>query len=332
MIRIVTANRRDTETLDLAWQVEGGPGEVTIYAGPTPDSIDRGRPVSRSGNGRAVVPAPVNEPGRPCFSLVTADGATATVAERRVPIQGCFNFRDLGGYPTGNGRRVKWGLVFRSDAMGRLTDHDHETLAQLGVRTVCDFRAPSEVERSPDRLPVDGSVRHLHLPVVHGDLDATEALNRAARGDLTWLTPDFMARGYLNNIETFPHVWGTVFRQLARTDRRPLAFHCSAGKDRAGTCAALILLALGVPEETVKADHALSNELIGNVLPQLHQRLRRRGIDPEPLAPYFQAPREGIEALLDRLRQGYGSARDYLTGPCRVPEKDLDKLREELTE
>ena len=332
MIRHATAIRRDSETLDLAWQPREKAGAVTIYAGPTPERIDRSRPVARSFDGRVAVSAPLSEPGRPCFALVTADGASTIVAERRIPVQGCFNFRDLGGYETENGRRVKWGQFFRSDAMARLTDHDHETLARLGIRTVCDFRAPSEAERSPDRLPPDGSVRHLRLPVVHGDLDATEALNRAARGDLDWLTPDFMARGYLNNIDSFPQVWGAVFRELVLPDRRPLAFHCSAGKDRAGTCAALILLALGVPEETVAADHALSNDLIAEILPQLHQRLRRRGIDPEPLAPYFRAPKAGIRALLDRLRQGYGSVRHYLTGPCQLPEKDLDKIREELTE
>ena len=141
-----------------------------------------------------------------------------------------------------------------------------------------------------------------------------------------------MTRGYLNNIESFPQAWGAVLHRLADPATRPLVFHCSAGKDRAGTCAALVLLALGVPEETVVADHALSNVYIQDIMGEIHQRLREQGIDPEPLAPYFEAPKAGIEAMIGHLRQQYGSARAYLVHRCGVPEPTLARLREDLLE
>lgn len=332
MIRRPCANRLNDETLQLRWDSDAPGTTVAVYGGPTPTQADMTAPVVRTRNRHVAVRAPVAVPDRPCFTLVPETGPPVMVAERRVPLQGCFNFRDLGGYGTDSGRRLKWGTVFRSDAMARLTDHDHLTLKSMGLRLVIDLRALSEAQRSPDRLPADGSVDRVHLPVVYGDLDSTTALARAAAGDLTWLTPDFMTRGYVNNIESFPHVWGEVFQRLADDDGLPVAFHCSAGKDRAGTCAALILLALGVSEETVVADHALSNLYIQDILPQLYQRLRGRGIDPEPLAVYFQAPEAGIRALMDHVRTAYGSARDYLVDQCHVSEKTLDLLADALLE
>ena len=332
MISRARAERLDAETLQLRWDSHIPETAVAVYAGSTPLDMDMAAPIVRTSDCQATVRAPVADPARPCFALVPETGRHVIVAERRVPLQGCFNFRDLGGYGTETGRRVKWGVVFRSDAMARLTDHDHLALKSLGLRLVIDLRAPSEAQRSPDRLPADGSVNRIHLPVVHGDLDSTVALERAAAGDLTWLTPDFMTRGYLNNIESFPHVWGEAFDRLADRSGLPAAFHCSAGKDRAGTFAALVLLALGVPQETVVADHALSNVYIADILGQIHQRLRKRGIDPEPMAAYFQAPESGIRALVDHIRTTYGSARNYLVDCCQVPAGKLDRLAETLLE
>ena len=330
MICSASAHQTDADTVTVAWETDMPGVEVTLFSGPTPRDVDMTHPRERSCNGKAQVQTRPNQPGRPCFALVPEGGRPFFVALRKVPMDGCFNFRDIGGYATADGRRVKWGQIFRSDALGRLTDQDHAVLKSMKIQTVCDFRAPAETKRSPDRLPP--GIRHHHLPVIHGDLDAASAFERAAAGDLSWLTPDFMIRGYLNNIEAFPHIWQAVFRLLARGQNRPLVFHCSAGKDRAGTCAALVLSALGVGDDTVIADHGLSNTNIAAILPELHQRLRRRGIDPVPLAPYFQAPKEGIEALLAHLNNVYGSAREYLVKRCQVPEKALDQLKDEMLE
>ena len=75
------------------------------------------------------------------------------------------------------------------------------------------------------------------------------AVERIKKGDDSWLTEDFMLSGYIHNLDEFAHIWGEVIRRLIEPENRPLLFHCTGGKDRAGTCAALILLALGVPEK-----------------------------------------------------------------------------------
>jgi protein-tyrosine phosphatase len=250
--------------------------------------------------------------------------------ERRVPLEGAVNFRDLGGYETSDGRKVKWGQVFRSDSLARLSARDQTVLRGMGIRLVCDFRTPGEVKKAPDRLP-DGT-RYLHLPVVHGEFDSVTALERMGKGDISWLTDDFMVNGYIKNIEKFGGTWGRVLNRIIDPESRPLVFHCTGGKDRAGVCAALFLLALGVPEDTVIYDHGLSNVYIGELLGRIYEWIREVGIDPDEVAPYFTAPRECIVSSLDHIREVYVSVANYLWTKAGIDNKKLSLLKDQLLE
>jgi protein-tyrosine phosphatase len=266
------------------------------------------------------------------FEVLPVGGKGVITAERRIPLEGTVNFRDLGGYETTEGRRVKWGRIFRSDSLARLTPEDQEMLEKLGVKLVCDFRTPREVGKSPDLLPEETPVEYLHLPLMRGEFDPSAAFERMRRGDVSWMTSEFLINGYLENIEAFAGVWGTLFNRLADPRSLPLIFHCTGGKDRAGTCAALILLALGVPEETVIEDHGLSNVYIADILERIFDHVRSFGIDPEKVAPYFTAPRECIVALLDHIREKYGSTAGYLETRAGVARKTLSQIKELLLE
>jgi protein-tyrosine phosphatase len=245
-------------------------------------------------------------------------------------IDGVVNFRDLGGYETADGRRLKWGQVFRSGHLARLTEKGRNQIKHLGLKLICDFRTPGEVEAQPDWLPADGSIAYLQLPIVHGEFDPLAVMERMQKGDFSWLTEDFMVQRYLKKIDDFPDVWGAFFSRLSDFQSRPLVFHCTAGKDRAGAAAALLLLALGVPEETVVYDHGLSNIYIADALKMIYARIKEMGIDPEKAAPYFTAPREAIIALIDHLRTTYGSAADYLETRAGFGRKKLARLKQEL--
>lgn len=251
-------------------------------------------------------------------------------AERRVPLDGAVNFRDIGGYRTADGREVKWGKLFRSDGLSRLTKNDHQVMLHLNISRIIDFRTPSEVAQAPDNLPDGEMIAYVNLPVTHGKIDFVEAMSRLKQGDLDWLTPDFMADGYLRNIEEFAGVWGEVMNTMAHADDTALLFHCTGGKDRTGTCAALILLMLGVDEETVIMDHQLSNVYIADILPRVLKMIAAYGVDSDRLVPYLTAPREGITALLDHLRTRYGSAADYLSRRAGVSKKTQALLKEKL--
>jgi protein-tyrosine phosphatase len=273
------------------------------------------------------------DPDRRYYFRVVPDGEKGVViAERQVELEGAVNCRDLGGYETTEGRRIRWGQVFRSDSLARLTERDRVKVGNLGLRLVIDFRTPNEVKKSPDRLPESGSLSYLNLPITHGEFDFVGAVERIKKGDDTWLTPGFMVAGYIQNMDEFPGIWGEVIRRLAGPENRPLLFHCTGGKDRAGTCAALILLALGVSEETVIADHQLSNLLIANLIKRVYERIATYGVDPQKLSPYFTAPRECIVSLLNHLRDAYGSPVGYLKRAAGLTDEILALLKEGLLE
>jgi protein-tyrosine phosphatase len=259
--------------------------------------------------------------------IVAEAGSRVLVSHRRVPLEGAVNFRDIGGYVAAGGRTVAWGRVYRSDGLARLTAKDHETMRRMDILRVFDFRTQAEVSASPDHLPEDGAVQYENLPVRHGAIDFTVAMKRLQKGDVDWLTPDFMENGYIRNLEEYGHVWGQVINTLAdASNHHAVVFHCTGGKDRTGTCAALILLMLGVDEETVIADHQLSNEYIAHMLPDIYRLIASYGIDPDLLVPYFTAPREGITTLLNHIRDIYGSASEYLSKKAGVKKETQELL------
>jgi protein-tyrosine phosphatase len=264
------------------------------------------------------------------FEVVPEGGQGMIVAERPQPFEGIVNFRDLGGYETTDGRRLKWGQVFRSGHLARISEKDKILIKRMGIKVICDFRSPGEVEAQPDWLPEDGSVTYDHYPIVHGEFDPVDAMERLQKGDISWLTEDFVIKRYIKKIDEFPNVWGEIIHTLSDPKNRPLVFHCTAGKDRAGACAAIILLALGVPEDIVIYDHGLSNVYIADALKMINERIKALGIDPDDVAPYFTAPRNAIIAFVDHIRETYGSAADYLRTKAGISNETLALLKKEL--
>ena len=332
MISNVTVDRTDEGSIRICWESNFNDLDVTIYVGDSMETIHRGSPAVRVSGETCARISGIDPNVRHYFEVVPEDGSGVFVAERRVPLRGAVNFRDLGGYETSDGRRIKWDHIFRSDNLARLTDKDQDLLRQIGIKLVCDLRTPSEVKKGPDRLPNDGSVEYLHLPITHREGDSVSVMEKIRKGDIEWISEEFMTSGYIKNIDEFPEIWGRLFSRLAEPESRPMVFHCTGGKDRAGTCAALILLALGVPEETVVYDHQLSNIFIAKLLEKIYNHFRSIGVDPEKVAPYFIAPKSCMIALLDHIRETYGSATNYLETKARISSETLSFLKQELLE
>jgi len=327
-----SVDRIGKDAVRLSWKTHLKDLQVLIYHGDSPETIDHNKPFCRIGGKIAVEFSGLNPEKPHYFEITTDKNAGIIIGERRVPLEGTFNFRDLGGYEAIDGRRVKWGKVFRSDHLSRLTDGDIAFLQWMKIQCVCDFRTSAEAHKRPDRFPGDGPGAHLHLPIDNLKFDPTALFEKLKRGDTSWLTREFLIDGYIKNIDNFATVWGEVFRRLADTAQLPLVFHCTGGKDRAGTCAALILLALGVPESTVLYDHGLSNIFIADVLNKIYTQFDSYGIEREKIAPYFTAPPYCIEALLAHLHEKYGSAIDYLKSKAGVTEEMFGRIRQELLE
>ena len=230
---------------------------------------------------------------------------------RRPAIEGESNFRDLGGYRASDGRRVRWGAIYRSGGLSRLTDAGVEDMARLGLKTVCDFRSQEERRVHPSRLPASNP------PEV--DALAIRPKEGAQMRDLVLsgkATPDDVAGAYraIYRAYVLDHAaqYAAMFRHLGDAASFPLMFHCAAGKDRTGVAAALILTALGVPRETILADYLLTNkhftyrprrEDAGGVLNQVPEDLR---------ATFVAARQDYLEAAFAAVEEVHGSLDEYL--------------------
>ncbi|MGQ9889880.1 MAG: tyrosine-protein phosphatase [Aggregatilineales bacterium] len=260
--------------------------------------------------------------------------AGGAVTGRFVPLAGAPNFRDLGGYAAANGRRVRWGQVYRAGALADLTDADLELLSALGVRLVCDLRSAEEVEESPDRLPAHNPPAYWHLPATPVDSKETQRQRlRAVLLDRSRLRTLLLEFYTTTMIDDNASLYRAVFERLADPDNLPAVIHCTAGKDRAGMVSAMLLLALGVPEETVIADYTQSNRFYDHFA-RITQRsvrpLRALGVSVSDIYPLLIAHPDTLRAALAYLRERYGSVEAYLREKAGVDDATLARLRENL--
>ena len=325
-----SVDRLDPNSVKISWTFKSLPCVVEIFQGPTPKEIDRRRPLVVSASKDNVVIESL-EPDRPYYFALVTDGASELItSERRMPLEGAVNFRDLGGYRTTDGKRVRWGQILRSDNFSRLSERDRQFISHLGLATVCDFRTDAENRRMPNRLPASNKLRHLRMPIQHGEHDPAFAFERIKKGDIQWLSEEFMAKGYVLTIENFSSLWCDFFTALASPEHRPFVFHCTGGKDRTGTAAALILSLLDVPEETIVNDYAVSATYIAGVLKMINRQLEEMGVDPEEVAPYFTVTPSRMQTLLDHIRNTYGSAYEYLVHKAGIEPDIIERFKKDM--
>jgi protein-tyrosine phosphatase len=253
---------------------------------------------------------------------------TVNSARRRLELDGPVNFRDLGGYATADGRRVRWGRVYRSDSLETLTPADLARLDELGIRLVCDLRRDEERAAAPSRVVGHGELRIEHLPIGGIAAETRDMAGRMLRGEIPEVSAATMAGVYLTILDLHPDSFGAVVSHAGDAASLPMVVHCTAGKDRTGVASALLLAALGVDDETIAADYELSNEFQAHArVAAVRPQLDAAGVQFEKVEAYFLAPREVIVATLEGLRERYGGVGEYLTGHARLAPATLDKLR-----
>ncbi len=222
---------------------------------------------------------------------------------RVVPLDGCANFRDLGGYRTGDGRQLRWSRVYRSDGLHELSTADIRRLRQeLGLRAIIDLRTPDEAGVEGPGSLADEPVRYHHVSLMN---DARGTARRLPPGETF-----SMDRFYTAMLrDGMPQVRRVV--ELIAHAEGPAVFHCAAGKDRTGVIAAVVLSLVGVDETQIVADYALSQRAVEGIRARL---LRSRGYErmwnelpPETL----HAHPETMQRTLDGVRESWGSMQDY---------------------
>ena len=254
------------------------------------------------------------------------DSEGEAVLPRVVPLEGCSNMRDLGGYRAADGRRVRTGRVFRSASLAHLTEADLLRFGALGIRTVCDLRGVRESGQAPARLPSKNAPEVVRLPIEpRVGASLRDLLRREeATGEDAYALLQAAYAAYAG--EHLPR-YRALFALLGEGDGRlPLLFHCSAGKDRTGFGAALLLTALGVPREAVVADYLATN------------RIWRREHALPPETPdavrdaLLTAHRPLLEGALGQAVESYGSLEELLEGGLGLDPARLRALRGTLLE
>ncbi len=331
---------RDGGTVTLTWTADG-PVDVLLAADPEADP-DRMLVVSAAdGDGRHVV-RDLRGIRRPYFYLQGSAGVGRRVAVRVLPLEGGRNFRDLGGYPTQDGRRVKWGRVFRSGFMTDLTDADYEYLSAVGIRVVCDLRSEEERAARPTNWRAAPTIHYRTWS--YSDADDPGRIGLGSLLSRPHLTPEsvarIMTRLYPNIVEEHKAKYRDLFHRLAAGEL-PLAFNCSAGKDRAGTAAALILSALGVPREIVVQDYALSERVVdyeadlaaaGDTRGERAADGPLGGLPAALIRPLLRSDPSYIRSTLSYLDATYGGVLEYLRTELDIDEAELARIRERLLE
>jgi protein-tyrosine phosphatase len=254
----------------------------------------------------------------------------------RVPLSEALNFRDVGGYAAMDGRRVKRGLLYRSDDLADLSNQDLEMLAELGLRRVFDMRHVNERLNKPDRLPDQNGVAVLEIPVYFPPLERTESRRKILDGEVE--------KGHFSEllIEAnrafaldFTSQWHELLQGLVAPDALPAVIHCVDGKDRTGFAVALILRAVGVPQETVLEDYLLSNQFLQSRI-NLYAFLGSLGslfrVPRSEIRPLLEVRREYLEAAFAAIDEQYGSFTVYLHEGLGLDTKTLELLRFALLE
>lgn len=240
--------------------------------------------------------------------------------DRTIDLDGCLNFRDVGGYPTSDGRTVRWRQVFRSDALHHLTRQDVAQLrGEIGLGTVIDLRSTAEL-RSEGRGPLaQEPVAFHHLPLYDG-----EAVRTSASTDMTLMDRYFLLAEFAKQ------PIARVITTLAASDA-PAVYHCAAGKDRTGVISAVLLGLLGVPEAVIVADYAATRENLDAIVERLMSTEGYQEMLSALPPDTMHAEPDTMAGFLTRLHDAYGSMAGYARA-AGVSDESIDGLRARLLE
>lgn len=246
--------------------------------------------------------------------------ASMQLAEEHLPMTGGYNYRDLGGIETKNNKITKRGLIFRSDDLFNLNQSDLDYLSSIPLITIVDFRSEEEIKANPDKLP-SSVKKHDLLNINPGNVmefmkkdnfDSIQCFNSMKAMNKALVTDSASISEYRE-----------FFKLLQDSVNIPLLFHCSAGKDRTGMGAALILYALGVSEDLIYQNYLESNLYLADKYKSLKDK------NPN-MTPLFEVHKEYLQAGFDEMKAKYGSVDNYLVDILNVD--TLNFRRKFLTE
>ncbi|MFT8470201.1 MAG: tyrosine-protein phosphatase [Oenococcus sp.] len=253
--------------------------------------------------------------------------------KRRVlPVIGGFNFRDIGGYTSFDGRKIKWGKAFRTAGMADLSPEDLKYLEDRQVDTIIDFRTEAEVAKGPDRVPAHAV--DINIPAM--DFDRTESTVDYAQLSKEY---DQKGYGYLNMINNYEHLISDEYSNIAyrkffdllMTENKTLAYHCTAGKDRTGVASMLLMSALGINEAQIKHDYLITDRLSTEVVRNKIEHMKAEGATPdeiENIHSMWSVNIDYIQRSIDTVKRLSGDPITYLQDYLQLQPADIQLLRD----
>ena len=244
--------------------------------------------------------------------------------ERHYPFEGCFNFRDIGGYLNQDGKRIKKGLYFRAGRQDRMSDKDLSQLSDLKISTQIDLRRPDEVlEQGKGPLETMGA-KYINIAVIPEG--GSDQLSRLV-GDT-----GISGKRYLGYLEFGPTSWLRLFGILASEDNLPVVLHCTAGKDRTGVSTAFLLSILGVSRDVIEADYLLTNLDTERQADFIERNVGYpEGYDREKMISIAGVPKDAMKVFLDGMESKWGSAVEYLQ-KIGVTQEQMEAIRTNFLE
>ncbi|MER5497595.1 tyrosine-protein phosphatase [Streptomyces sp. NPDC002561] len=257
---------------------------------------------------------------------------------RAVPASTVLNLRDLGGIALGRGRRVRPGAVLRSGQLSGLDAAQDSEVAALGIRTVVDLRTADERSAAPDRLPPGA---RLFVADVLGDnpgvaparlrallADPVEAQRLLGGGKAEEMFAGTYRQMVLSPGAAAAH---RAFVETVADDRaRPVLFHCTAGKDRTGWAAALLLMMLGASREAVRAEFLAVNPVVRAAFAPYVRDFLDAGGDPEIASAISEVRPRYLDTALDAMDERWGGLEGYVRDGLRIPRAALERLLDGL--
>lgn len=308
------------------------PGNYTIYEGFSPSNINWNSPIDVNGSSISL---PRNLP-RPFYAVVTPSKDTLMVAERKLIINDLDNFRDLGGIQTKDGRFVNWGRFYRSDALNVLLSSEFHYLDGLDIKRVFDLRSDFEIKNAKDNLPKN--IAYEHFPIFADNdsgmlqgLQAKMAKGSLSKADAEQLLMDTY-KSFAN--EDAPK-FNDLLHQIFIDYDYPSLFHCTAGKDRTGFTAAMILSILNVDRKTILDEYEMTNFYTKSKIEELMQNVSKLGygdkIGPDAIEALMSVNKKYLEASFEIIDTKYGGIDAFIKNQLGFTDAERVALIQKFT-
>jgi protein-tyrosine phosphatase len=313
-----------TSGFQLKWTKEVQPQKISVSDFRSPNNFAHGVTIPADERQTYI---PRNEPLiRHYFNFEYAHH-NKIYSNRDIQFEKIRNFRDIGGYQNTSGQSVRWGQLFRSAALGRASESDLTRLKALDIQTVIDLRWNQERLNRPD--PEIDSITNLALEIMEKDpIDRAFGLFRRRQ-----LRERFIRMYTLMIIDEGAEKLGEAITILSQPENLPAVFHCTAGKDRTGVLAALILAVLGIPESVIIRDYNISNAYARLGVEEVAKSIERHhwlGMRIEHLYPLLTADPFYLKTTFRHISEQYGTVENYLTNQAKVAPETLERLRNNL--